>query len=229
MHALGLFSGLATDQLSYFLLKCLISFSLLQIESKRQIQSYDSSVFISVQIKAETRAHILDDPPGLPLRTLDAMVDTDVVSLRSCYAVFHFYSRGNTTVSVSSAFLLDKCHGSQSFPLPVMPWSAHSQGGEQMSAVSSCSDRRCFAESMEGNCRTEIKATSPGNKAMVISSCQWQLRKHRIKQELCVQGLLFWFSHCLFLALTSFSSAVPLLAVRCWHQSSAAKGAYYVP
>lgn len=107
--------------------------------------------------------------------------------------------------------------------------AAHSQGGEQMSAVTSCSDRRCFAESMEGNCRMEIKATSPGNKAMVIALCQQQLRKHRIKQERCVQGLLFWFSHCLFLALISFSSAVPSLAVRCWHQSCAAKGAYYVP
>lgn len=51
-----------------------------------------------------------------------------------------------------------------------------SQGGEQMSAMTSCSGRRCFAESMEGTGRTEIKATSPVNKAMVISLCQWQLR-----------------------------------------------------
>lgn len=107
--------------------------------------------------------------------------------------------------------------------------AVHSQSGEGMIATSSCSGGRCFAASTEGTGRTKIKATSPVNKAMVISSCQWQLRNHRIKQERCVQSLLFCFSHCLFLALKSFSSVVPSLAVRCWHRSSAAKGAYYVP
>lgn len=161
----------------------------------------------------------------------DAPVATGLVSLRSCYIVFHFFcSRGNIAVSLSHLlsyrtsgtahhhFHFQKCLG-----------AARSQGGEWTSAITSCSGRRCFAESMEGTGWTEIKATSPANKAVVISSCQWQLRNHRIKQERYVQGLLFWFSHCLFLALKSFSSVVPLLAVRCWHRSSAAKGAYYVP
>lgn len=70
---------------------------------------------------------------------------------------------------------------------------------------------RSFAEPTEGTGRTEIKSTSAGNKATEMSLCQQQLGNGRIKQERCVQGLLFCFSHCLLLALKAFSSIVPLL------------------
>lgn len=43
---------------------------------------------------------------------------------------------------------------------------------------------------------------------MEISSCQQQLGNGRIKQERCVQGLLFCFTHCLLLALKPLSSIV---------------------
>lgn len=184
----------------------------------------------SVQVKAEIGACVLGDPPGLPLRTAGCLSGHQLgqfeVMLHSLslllfkrqYLCLSQLLSCRTNRTAHHHFYFQKCLG-----------AAHSQGGEWMSAIISCSGRRCFAESMEGTGKTEIKATSPVNKAMVISLCQWQLRNHRIKQERCVQGLLFWFSHCLFLALKSFSSVVPSLAVRCWHQSSATKGVYYVP
>ena len=51
----------------------------------------------------------------------DALVTTSLVSLKSCYIVFHFCPRGNIAVSLSSNFLLDKWDSS-TLPLPEMPW-----------------------------------------------------------------------------------------------------------
>lgn len=183
-----------------------------------------------MQVKAETGACVLDDLPGLPLRTTGCPGGHQLGQFQvvlHCLSLLLFKRRYCCLSHLLSCCTNGMAH--HHFHFQKCLGAARSWGGEWMSAITSCSDRRCFAESMEGTGRTKIKATSPVNKAMVISSCQWQLRNRRIKQERCVQGLLFWFSHCLFLALKSFSSVVPSLAVRCWHQSSATKGAYYVP
>lgn len=78
-----------------------------------------------------------------------------------------------------------------------------------MGATPSSWGRRSFAEPTERTGRAAIKSTSAGNKATEISLCQQQLGNGRIKQERCVQGLLFCFTHCLLLAPEPFSSIVP--------------------